>query len=513
MNGNLPIGALDVSDTDKLGASDLFNVVLKVLVEELDYLPDEVDDMDPQIAAVVIEKSLPRPRAGMPIVWRRSIRHKGSTPNPVFALSKVFRGAVGAVLKGVANVLAFPFNVVNGGQPIVSLVVALAAMLTLVTASAQDSSGDREGASPGSSGFQLLEDKLGVAKAFLWRARRRAGEREVVVEKEEKEDTKQGSRWRVGGGGGWRARGGGKGGEGETQNRAGDGELASVLYGAGSNKYFGKGIEGGGDSTASRTTSRGADSSSSSTNRERKFREISDAAPRTFTDNESSDSNKYNNDSSRGEDQGQEDTRVVHHERGGNAAIGKSDPRIENPVGNDLGNGMGGLATGDGGARRVVGDASRELNAKMAVPGAGGMGGVGGVGVERRRKNQQGRRDGGGRQRGQAGYAGREEDHDEACPDAPAGPSTGSAVVFEELPPVMPAPSTIGVLDEDEEVGGMEDDRPRWGRKPMSEHIPDEEEMELWDSKIESSDTWLDRGINRVMSSVFGGGKGDSSSG
>ena len=45
------------------------------------------------------------------------------------------------MLKGVANVLAFPFNVVNGGQPIVSLVVALAAMLTLVTASAQDSSG------------------------------------------------------------------------------------------------------------------------------------------------------------------------------------------------------------------------------------------------------------------------------------------------------------------------------------------------------------------------------------
>ncbi|CAN0548172.1 unnamed protein product, partial [Laminaria digitata] len=36
----------------------------QVLVEELDYLPDEVDDMDPQIAAVVIEKSLPSPRAG-----------------------------------------------------------------------------------------------------------------------------------------------------------------------------------------------------------------------------------------------------------------------------------------------------------------------------------------------------------------------------------------------------------------------------------------------------------------
>ncbi|CAM9238065.1 unnamed protein product, partial [Ectocarpus sp. 8 AP-2014] len=36
----------------------------KVLMDELGYAADEVDDMDPQIAAVVIEKSLPRPRAG-----------------------------------------------------------------------------------------------------------------------------------------------------------------------------------------------------------------------------------------------------------------------------------------------------------------------------------------------------------------------------------------------------------------------------------------------------------------
>lgn len=41
-----------------------FDSSVQVLVDELDYLPDEVDDMDPQIAAVVIEKSLPRPRAG-----------------------------------------------------------------------------------------------------------------------------------------------------------------------------------------------------------------------------------------------------------------------------------------------------------------------------------------------------------------------------------------------------------------------------------------------------------------
>lgn len=48
----------------------------------------------------------------------------------------------------------------------------------------------------------------------------------------------------------------------------------------------------------------------------------------------------------------------------------------------------------------------------------------------------------------------------------------------------------------------------------QSEHIPDEEEMEAWESKIEASDTWLDKGINRAMTNLFGGGgKGDNSSG
>lgn len=31
--------------------------------------------------------------------------------------------------------------------------------------------------------------------------------------------------------------------------------------------------------------------------------------------------------------------------------------------------------------------------------------------------------------------------------------------------------------------------------------------METWDSKIEASDTWLDRGINKAMGSLFGGGR------
>lgn len=43
----------------------------------------------------------------------------------------------------------------------------------------------------------------------------------------------------------------------------------------------------------------------------------------------------------------------------------------------------------------------------------------------------------------------------------------------------------------------------------QSEHIPSEEEMDTWDSKIEASDTWLDRGINKAMGSLFGGEGGD----
>ena len=53
----------------------------QVLVDELDYLPDEVDDMDPQIAAVVIEKSLPRPRAGDLPSFEKQHRAAANTPS------------------------------------------------------------------------------------------------------------------------------------------------------------------------------------------------------------------------------------------------------------------------------------------------------------------------------------------------------------------------------------------------------------------------------------------------
>ena len=42
----------------------------RVLIDELSYLPQEVDCMDPQVAAVVIERGLSRPAKGMPSSWK-----------------------------------------------------------------------------------------------------------------------------------------------------------------------------------------------------------------------------------------------------------------------------------------------------------------------------------------------------------------------------------------------------------------------------------------------------------
>lgn len=43
----------------------------RILEEDLGYLSSEVDAMEPQIAAVVIDKKLPRPLNGMPTSWKR----------------------------------------------------------------------------------------------------------------------------------------------------------------------------------------------------------------------------------------------------------------------------------------------------------------------------------------------------------------------------------------------------------------------------------------------------------
>jgi hypothetical protein len=44
----------------------------KVLEKKLGYLREEVDLMEPQIAAVLIERSLPRPSKGIPESWKRT---------------------------------------------------------------------------------------------------------------------------------------------------------------------------------------------------------------------------------------------------------------------------------------------------------------------------------------------------------------------------------------------------------------------------------------------------------
>ncbi|CAM9699480.1 unnamed protein product [Phaeothamnion confervicola] len=81
----------------------------RVLTEELGYLPEEVDDMEPQIAAVVIERELPRPRTGMPIAWRKSFSGKERPPGIISAL----RNAVESVMRAAGFVGLLPLRVVS----------------------------------------------------------------------------------------------------------------------------------------------------------------------------------------------------------------------------------------------------------------------------------------------------------------------------------------------------------------------------------------------------------------
>lgn len=49
------------------------------LTRELGFLPSEVDDMLPSVAAILCNKKMVRPSKGMPIEWRRSF-HSGRGP-------------------------------------------------------------------------------------------------------------------------------------------------------------------------------------------------------------------------------------------------------------------------------------------------------------------------------------------------------------------------------------------------------------------------------------------------
>ncbi len=70
------------------------NKMRRVLEDELGYLPEEVDSIEPQIASVVIERGLVRPSNGMPASWRRNDNNNTKFPssNIVTRLSRsIFR--------------------------------------------------------------------------------------------------------------------------------------------------------------------------------------------------------------------------------------------------------------------------------------------------------------------------------------------------------------------------------------------------------------------------------------
>ena len=78
----------------------------KTLVEDLGYLGAEVDDMEPSVAAVVIERSLARPSNGMPASWRRSTqpssKSSGNRKNQITSKVKV---ASRKLMRGTVSIL------------------------------------------------------------------------------------------------------------------------------------------------------------------------------------------------------------------------------------------------------------------------------------------------------------------------------------------------------------------------------------------------------------------------
>jgi hypothetical protein len=71
-----------------------------VLVEDLNYTDGEVDEMEPQIARVVIERRLQRPSKGMPSSWRRQGEGYGVAeggkrfPNPFSTVLGMVEGII-----------------------------------------------------------------------------------------------------------------------------------------------------------------------------------------------------------------------------------------------------------------------------------------------------------------------------------------------------------------------------------------------------------------------------------
>ncbi|CAM9690844.1 unnamed protein product [Ectocarpus sp. 4 AP-2014] len=416
----------------------------KVLMDELGYAADEVDDMDPQIAAVVIEKSLPRPRAGMPIAWRRSIRQTGSSSNPAQLLAGAVLAAVGAVVNGAVAAAAFPFVVAGkgvgaakaGGVKGAAVTLLALSVMTAVFVTSSASGGDADDKYPGAAYLRSLGENVASAKALVL-SRGKDGGRTSGTDRL----------------------------DGKSGRAISSGGTPKTTAGAAGRRWLGA-TNNSNKPDATNTPKGGAESSSAAQKEERPHASASKGNGGLLNKQ-----HRAGQDGCRGR---QEETRRQERD-GGNFPEPSSD--------NAAGEGLRGERLPEGSSGSASSRRWRAARVKRGTPKGGEV------------------------YKSEPLLAAAVDEGEEVLQDAlPVGLNAEGAATFEDLPPAPPAPDTIGVLDEKEESPWNEPDPPRWGRRPMPEHIPSEEEMEAWDSKMAVPDMWLDRAINGVMGSLFGGG-------
>jgi len=100
------------------------NRMRKVLEEELGYHSDEVDTIEPQIAAVVIERGLTRPSNGMPASWSRKQEGSRSSNNPN-PLTKVFKPFARIVSKVFSTFRVASTKFIPAAIPLIALIYLL----------------------------------------------------------------------------------------------------------------------------------------------------------------------------------------------------------------------------------------------------------------------------------------------------------------------------------------------------------------------------------------------------
>ena len=100
------------------------NRMRKVLEEELGYHSDEVDTIEPQIAAVVIERGLTRPSNGMPASWSRKqeVSRSNNSPN---AMTKVFKPIARIVRKVFSTFRMASTKFIPAAIPLIALIYLL----------------------------------------------------------------------------------------------------------------------------------------------------------------------------------------------------------------------------------------------------------------------------------------------------------------------------------------------------------------------------------------------------